>query len=241
MGRARWLIAESWAPSASILLHGLGLVALLMAVKPPAATFPTSQEQAVPVTLVTLAQPKPQPISGPVVAPPPPVMDEPPPVTTTSQAVAEIAPPHKPLPKKRPQNPKPQPNPQVKKPDPAPIAPAPVAPAPAAAPIGPAPQPSQSAGPSPSYLALLRQKLERNKVYPHTARARKEQGTALLRFVIDRSGHVLNHRLDRSTGHRDLDREVEAMLDRAQPLPPMPAEMTQAQIELVVPVQFHLR
>jgi protein TonB len=199
------------------------------------------------VTLVTLMPPQPQPVPEPVVAPSPPVIDEPPPVTTTDETVQEVvAPPKKPLPKKhRPkkQPPKSKPKPEARKPEPAPVAalPAPAEPLPSAAPIGPTPQPSQSVGPSPSYLALIRQKLERNKIYPHIARARKEQGTALLRFVVDRNGHVLTHRLERSSGHRDLDREVEAMLDRAQPLPPMPAEMTQAQLELVVPVQFFLR
>jgi protein TonB len=191
----------------------------------------------VPVTLITLTPPEPpQPIS----VPPPAAIEEPPPIATTADVAPEVAPPpKKPLPKKE----KPRLKPEPHKPAPAPVAAAPPPPAPTSslAPAAAVPQPSESTGPSPSYLALLRQKLERNKVYPHLARARKEQGTALLRFVVDRHGHVLARHLDRSTGHSTLDHEVEAMLDRAQPLPQMPAEMTQAQIELVVPVQFYLR
>ena len=235
MATRRTLMKEAWAPSASVLLHGLALAVFLLSIHPP--TVPTAHERAVRVTLIALAPPQPQPMP----APPPVAIEEPPPVATTADSVAEVAPPPKrPLVRKakptRPEPPKPAPERE-----PAASVAVPASSEVAAAPTAAMPQPSEPAGPSPSYLALLRQKLERNKVYPHVSRSRKEQGTALLRFVVDRHGHVLAHRLDRSTGHRDLDREVEAMLDRAQPLPEMPSEMTQAQIELVVPVQFHLR
>ena len=63
----------------------------------------------------------------------------------------------------------------------------------------------------------------------------------LLRFVMERDGRVISHRIERSSGHPALDRAVEEMLARAQPLPAMPAEMRQARLELVVPVQFALR
>ena len=52
---------------------------------------------------------------------------------------------------------------------------------------------------------------------------------------------MITHRLQESSGHRLLDREVEDMIKRAQPLPKMPDDMEQAQLELVVPVQFFLR
>ena len=97
------------------------------------------------------------------------------------------------------------------------------------------------AGDRQDYLALLAAWLERHKEYPRRARARGEEGTVLLRFKIDRGGRLLMWRIDRSSGHPALDREVEAMLQRAEPLPPLPPEMTQAQLELAVPIQFRLR
>jgi protein TonB len=63
----------------------------------------------------------------------------------------------------------------------------------------------------------------------------------LLSFTFDREGRVLAHRIARSSGHSSLDREVAAMLERAQPLPPMPDTMTQARLEVTVPVLFALR
>ena len=83
--------------------------------------------------------------------------------------------------------------------------------------------------------------LERHKEYPQQARARRQEGVVLLRFTIDRAGRLLNWRIDQGSGYAALDREVEAMLRRATPLPPLPPEMTQAELELAVPIRFRLR
>lgn len=96
-------------------------------------------------------------------------------------------------------------------------------------------------GVSVDYVSILQAWLEEHKEYPRRARSRRQEGVVWLYFVMDRAGHVLEHRIDRSSGHRLLDREVEEMIRRAQPLPAMPSEMVQARLELVVPVQFQLR
>jgi protein TonB len=96
-------------------------------------------------------------------------------------------------------------------------------------------------GAAQDYLARLAAWLERHKDYPRAARLRREEGTVLLRFTIDRSGRLLDWRIERGSGHAALDREVAAMIGRADPLPAMPAEMPQARLELTVPVQFRLR
>jgi protein TonB len=45
----------------------------------------------------------------------------------------------------------------------------------------------------------------------------------------------------RSSGHPELDSEVMAMIQRAQPLPAFPPQMTQSSVQLVVPIRFSLR
>ena len=97
------------------------------------------------------------------------------------------------------------------------------------------------AGQEVDYMTVLQEWLERHKEYPRRARMRRQQGTAVLYFVMDREGRVLEYRLERSSGHRLLDREVMDMIQRAQPLPKMPDEMEQVRLELVVPIQFFLR
>ncbi len=96
-------------------------------------------------------------------------------------------------------------------------------------------------GGSADYMGRLRAWLEQHKEYPHRARQRRIQGTALLVFVMDRGGNILSHRIERSSGDRTLDHAVEDMIERAQPLPRLPDSFQQAQLEIRVPVQFLLR
>lgn len=91
------------------------------------------------------------------------------------------------------------------------------------------------------YIAVLQAWLEKHKQYPRRAQIRRLQGTALLYFSVDAEGHVLDFRVARSSGHTLLDAEVEAMIQRADPLPAAPANMRGARLEFVVPVQFAVR
>jgi periplasmic protein TonB len=93
----------------------------------------------------------------------------------------------------------------------------------------------------PSWQTLLLKHLQQFKNYPSGARARNEQGVVLLAFSIDRDGHVLSRHIVSGSGHADLDAEVLALVERAQPMPAFPASMTQAQLDLTVPIRFSLR
>ena len=92
-----------------------------------------------------------------------------------------------------------------------------------------------------NYVAILQAWLEQHKEYPRRAQRRRQQGTALLYFVMNRDGEVVRYRLERSSGYRLLDQAVVAMIERAQPLPAMPDTMRRESLELRVPVQFYLR
>lgn len=100
---------------------------------------------------------------------------------------------------------------------------------------------AMAAGGVADYMSQLRAWLEQHKEYPNRARRRRIEGTALLVFVMDRGGNVLSHRIERSAGDPSLDGAVEEMIERAQPLPAIPDDLQQAQLEVRVPVQFLLR
>jgi protein TonB len=70
---------------------------------------------------------------------------------------------------------------------------------------------------------------------------RRQEGTPLVRIVIDRAGRVLSVRLEQGSGHELLDAEALALVERAQPLPPLPDDVTAATVEVVVPVNFRVR
>jgi len=82
--------------------------------------------------------------------------------------------------------------------------------------------------------------LNRHKHYPATAQARRDQGIAYIRFLMDREGQVLSIRLEQSSGSSALDREAAALPKRAQPLPRPPEKVKGDPIELVVPIEYIL-
>ena len=229
---------------ASILGHA-GVLALLalFAAQLPSVPLPQPRKNAIEVMLAS-----PQPA-----AETPPPAPEPPPVAETQPPPPEPPPPPAAIPKTDP--PPPPPKPIVRKPPPRPqpvreIPPQPVqAPAPrvvqappvqtaAIAPI-PAPMPRPAPVVSGNYRAALSAWLESHKRYPDSARQRGEEGRAVLRFRVDRSGRVLNYALASSTGYADLDAAIDAMM-RGATLPPFPADMMSSDVEVSVTVRFSL-
>jgi periplasmic protein TonB len=93
----------------------------------------------------------------------------------------------------------------------------------------------------PSWQSLLLKHLQEYKNYPLEARRRGEQGVVLLSFTIDRNGHVTSRHIVKSSGYPDLDAEVLALVDRAQPMPAFPPSMTEKELTLTVPIRFSLR
>jgi protein TonB len=266
----RWRLAQQWPWLASALAHGAAIAAIalgLIEARSPAADLPVAieiefvaaapsptdaretvassaaraPEHEVPVEETRRAEPPPLAEAPPVAAP---TQEAPAPLPVTVAVEARTIPP-------------PPRKPAVKRSAPVEVATPPVPPQPGAAmadtvmPSAPtaAPPPQQATLPPASsrpgadadYLASLLAWLERHKEYPREAQRRRQEGTAILAFELDRQGRVLSYRVKTSSGFAELDREVEAMIRRAEPLPPMPADMVRARLELQVPVQFRLR
>ena len=96
------------------------------------------------------------------------------------------------------------------------------------------------AGAEADYASVLLAWLERHKEYPRSAQQRRQQGVVMLYIAMDRDGRVIDSRIQKSSGHRLLDDAALAMLERAQPLPPMPDDMRKVRLEFIVPVQFFI-
>ena len=91
------------------------------------------------------------------------------------------------------------------------------------------------------YYAELAAWLERHKRYPQRARQLRQEGVARVRFVIDRSGKVISHRIEKSSGHSALDEAASELLRRASPMPAIPPSIGQSRLEIVVPIAYRLR
>ena len=204
----------------------------------PRPEEPPAQVETLPPQ-VEPPPPEPEPVpprDEPVVAtePPPPAPEAPVPV-------AEPPPmPRKPAvkPPPKPRSEKAQPSATVAPPQPAPAVVAAPQTQTAYAPT-PVPAPVPSAEVSPGYRALLSAWLESHKRYPDSARQRGEEGRAVLRFAVDRSGRVVDFTVAQSSGYPDLDASIEEMM-RGALLPPFPASMTQPRIEVSVTIRFSL-
>jgi len=152
---------------------------------------------------------------------------EPPPPPTPRKPLVKHPPK---LAERRPEQPQPNPAPAGTQPSTAAVTAPQAAYAPAALP---------SAEISPGYRALLSAWLERHKRYPDSARQRGEEGRAVLRFAVDRTGRVVDFAVAQSSGYADLDASIEEMM-RGALLPPFPASMTQPRIDVSVTIRFSL-
>jgi len=83
--------------------------------------------------------------------------------------------------------------------------------------------------------------IERNKRYPATAQSRREQGIAHVSFSLDRKGHVVESRIEQSSGVGALDDEALALLRRIQSFPVPPPEYPGERVTLRLPLRFNLK
>lgn len=89
-----------------------------------------------------------------------------------------------------------------------------------------------------SWKIRLSTHMQRFKRYPPASAARGEQGTAELTFTVNREGNVVAARLQKGSGFALLDEESLAMIQRAQPLPRPPRDMSGNEFSFTVPVKF---
>jgi periplasmic protein TonB len=87
-----------------------------------------------------------------------------------------------------------------------------------------------------AYNALVFGHLQRFKRYPSSAQG--ASGTAVVRFVLNRAGAVVESAVTKSSGNAVLDREALDILRRASPFPPFPEAKPGPQDSYVAPVNF---
>jgi periplasmic protein TonB len=202
--------------------------------KPEEPQPPTQAE--IPPPQVETPPPAPEPMSPPLDEPVA-AIEPPPPAPETPVPVVQPPPPPKPAVKPPPKPVHHHLEQAAPNPTPAPSQPTQAAVAAPQTAYAPAPVPSTEV--SPGYRALLSAWLESHKRYPDSARQRGEEGRAVLRFAVDRTGRVLDFAVLHSSGYPDLDSSIEEMM-RSAVLPPFPASMTQSRIDVSVTIRFSL-
>lgn len=90
------------------------------------------------------------------------------------------------------------------------------------------------------FLRQLMAWLAQHRTYPDAAKKDKTQGTAVVRFSIDRQGRVLSASINRSSGSTVLDAAALEVLQRASPVPAMPASMGRDRLTISLPIEYAL-
>ncbi|PAY09757.1 hypothetical protein CK489_04070 [Bradyrhizobium sp. UFLA03-84] len=65
-----------------------------------------------------------------------------------------------------------------------------------------------------------------------------QRGTAKVGFRIDRAGHLMSSWLVEATGIPAIDAEALAIVERAQPFPPFPADTAGEDFQFILPITF---
>ena len=181
---------------------------------------------------------------APVVVEPALVVIEPPPLAELPLPAELRPPPPRQIAETRP---RPEPRREVRRPPPPrrqemardvprrPQAPQPATPPSAAsAGRGVTSRPStRTSSPPPTYLARVMAQLHRAK-----PAGSGQQGRAVVRFAIQRSGAAGGVSLAASSGNAAIDQAALSMVRRAAPFPPLPAEYGPAPMALTVPIAF---
>lgn len=89
------------------------------------------------------------------------------------------------------------------------------------------------------YRDVLLAHIARYRRYPEDARVERKEGTAWVRFLIDRDGKVLRVWIERGSGITSLDSEAVAAVRRAAPLPAIPESLPD-QIDITIPIEFRI-
>ncbi len=111
---------------------------------------------------------------------------------------------------------------------------------PATSVIGPQVETGDIAAAQRGYLNILYRHLMRFKRYPRAARRNGVTGVVTIRLTILANGSLNSPQLIVSSGDDRLDQAALKMLARARPLPPFPANLHKAQLELNLPIKFAL-
>jgi protein TonB len=90
-------------------------------------------------------------------------------------------------------------------------------------------------------VAAVRDGVDAAKRYPRLARQAGQQGRALLKFRLQRSGEVTGLRVIDSSGFAILDDAALAAVERAAPFPDQGRQIAGESIEVVLPISFRLR
>lgn len=99
--------------------------------------------------------------------------------------------------------------------------------------------PAPSGAEIQAFRTVLLRHIQGFQQYPVVSRQTGEEGLTRIRFIMDRSGRLVEAWIETTSGSRHLDAESLAAIRRAQPLPAPPSNWPQS-FEVMLPISFTL-
>ena len=91
-----------------------------------------------------------------------------------------------------------------------------------------------------NYSNLLRAHIAKQKKYPRIAQRRKMQGEVVIAIQISGDGSLISKNIQKSSGHKVLDKEGMNMMEKSKPFPVPPDTLKNSVTNVVVPITFNL-
>ncbi len=91
-----------------------------------------------------------------------------------------------------------------------------------------------------AWLKEVAKTIAKKQIYPRSALAREIEGAAKVRITVGRDGHIATYDVIQPTGEAVLDRALERLMTRIDPLPAPPAGLAEKELTLVVPIVWSL-
>ncbi len=90
------------------------------------------------------------------------------------------------------------------------------------------------------YKNAVRQAILKNRVYPRQARRKRQKGTVVVAFRLQKNGKIENLRVVKSSGIEQLDKAALQAVEKVQQFNPFPKDVTRSFWKFEIPVSFRL-
>lgn len=90
------------------------------------------------------------------------------------------------------------------------------------------------------YLAKLRHLIEKNKIYPKSAKRLRQMGKVHISFVITKDGHIKDAKILRNSKYKRLNKAAIAILSNINKFEPIPKKLNRNSWEITVPIVYEI-
>ena len=88
------------------------------------------------------------------------------------------------------------------------------------------------------YLSKLRYLIEKNKIYPNSAKRLNQMGKVHLSFVISKDGQIKNAKIVKDSSFKRLDEAALEILSKINKFEPIPEKLNKNSWEITVPIIY---